>query len=102
MLSDSERQVLAHLETDLCREDPLLAVALLRMCPPQPGPRVRIVYDTVITLALIEALICLALVGNHTGAACTLATGLAVAARTVRTHLFPTHPRRHRAHPAPQ
>ena len=81
VLSEGERQMLAHLEADLCREDPYLAVALLRMCPPQPGRWVRIVYDTVATLALIEALVCVALVQNGTAAACVLATGLAVAAR---------------------
>lgn len=88
MLSDSEQQVLAHLQADLCREDPRLAVALLRMCQPQPGRGVRIIYDTVVTLALIEALVCLALVQNGTAAACLLATGLAVVARVVRVRRF--------------
>jgi hypothetical protein len=102
MLNDGERQVLAHLEADLCREDPFLAVALLRMCPPQPGRWVRIAYDTVVTLALIETLACLALWQNGTGAACLLAAGLAVAARAARVGRFPPHPRGQRRPPAPR
>ena len=102
MLSEGERQVLAHLETDLCRQDPALAVALLRMCPPQTGRRTRIVYDTVVTLALIEALACLALVHNGTGAACLLATALAAAAMLMRVHRFSPHPRAPRTRPAPR
>ena len=100
MLSEGERQVLAHLEADLCREDPFLAVALLRMCPPQPGRWVRIAYDAVAMLALTETLVCLALVQNGTGTAGLLAAGLAVAARFVRVRRFPPHPRGQRTRPA--
>ena len=102
VLSEGERQVLAHLETELCREDPLLAVALLRMSPPQPGRQVRIAYDTVTALALIEAMLCLVLAQNGTGPACLLAAGLAAAARMVRVHRFPPHPRGQWTRPAPR
>lgn len=93
VLSEGERQVLAHLEADLCREAPLLAVALLRMCPPQPERWVRIAYDTIIRLALIETLACLALLQNGTVAACLHAGGLAVTARMLRVRQFPPHSR---------
>jgi hypothetical protein len=99
VLSEGERQVLAHLEADLCREDPFLAVALLRMCPPQPGRWVRIAYDTVVTLALIETLVCLALLQNGTGAACLLAAALAAATRVLRVRQFPRQSRGARTHP---
>ena len=91
--------MLAHLGADLCREDPILAVALLRMCPPQPRPWVRITYDTVITLALIETLACLALVHNGTATACLAAAGLAAAARAVRVRRFPPRSRGPRTRP---
>jgi hypothetical protein len=100
VLSDGEPQVLAHLEADLCREDPFLAVALLRMSPLQPGRWVRIAYDTVAMLALAETLICLGLLRNGTGSASLLAAALAVAARFGRVHRFPPHPRGHRTRPA--
>jgi hypothetical protein len=93
MLTERERQVLAHLQTELCREDPVLAVALLRMCPPQPGRWTRIGYDTVMAVALIEAAVCLPLYHSGTGPAFLVAAGFAALTRIARVRRFPYHPR---------
>ena len=64
------------------------------MPPPRPGRRVRIAYDAVVGVAVIEAAACAALWHYGTGGACLAAAALAVAARAVRVHRFPPRARR--------
>jgi hypothetical protein len=94
MLNESERQVLAHLEATLRRDDPELAAALLELAPPRGCPCIRVGHDLAIALAVIEASVCLVL---HTAGSVTpglAAAGFALVTAAVRSRRFPRQPRR--------
>ncbi len=92
--------MLAHVEAQLCDDDPELAVALLRMRPPSGGIRwTRIGYDLVVIVAGLEAAVCLLLYHTGSGPAGLLAAEFALLTAALRERRFPLRRRRrHRAH----
>lgn len=89
MLNESERQVLAHLEAVLCRDDPELAVALLELSPPRGSSCVRIGYDLTAALAMLEAGVCLGLHSEGSVIPGAAAAGFAVVTALLRWRRFP-------------
>jgi hypothetical protein len=88
VLSDAERQVLAHMQAQLCTEDPQLAVALLRMRPPRGLHWTRIGYNLVVIVAALEAAVCLPLYHTGSGPAGLIAAGFAALTAALREHRF--------------